>query len=183
VQLLPAGTREAEVETSHGGRISIQVDDCYAGEVDSADLARAVAATLATEGTADLPIEGPECCEVSLVVTSDEAVAQLNRQFRGIEEPTDVLSFAAQEPAPGFVSAPEAATYLGDIIIALPFARRQAAGLGRDLADELRLLAVHGALHLLGYDHSEPDEELEMWSRQDEILAGLQARGVDVAER
>jgi probable rRNA maturation factor len=183
MQLLAAGILEAEMEIAYESRISVQVDDCYATEVDSADLARAVAATLTMEGSADLPIEGAELCEVSLVVTSDEAVAQLNQQFRGIEEPTDVLSFAAQEPAPGFVSAPESATYLGDILIALPFARRQAAGLGRDLADELRLLAVHGTLHLLGYDHSEPDEEVEMWSRQDEILTGLRARRVDAAER
>ena len=109
--------------------------------------------------------------EVTLVITDDEAVAELNRQYRAVDGPTDVLSFAAQESTPGFVSAPEAAAYLGDIIIALPFTRQQAAGLGRPLADELRLLAVHGTLHLLGYDHAEPDEEAAMWARQDAILA------------
>jgi probable rRNA maturation factor len=65
------------------------------------------------------------------------------------------------------------ANYLGDIVIALPFTRRQAAALNRPLIDELRLLAVHGALHLLGYDHAEPGEEAIMWAKQDAILAGL----------
>jgi probable rRNA maturation factor len=156
------------VETSHEDRINIQVDDRYAAEVDAADLARAVAAVLDMEGR----LEG----EVSVVATGDEVLAGLNQKFRGIKEPTDVLSFAAQEAAPGFVSAPEAATYLGDILIAVPYSRRQAAELGRDLADELRLLAVHGALHLLGYDHSEPEDENQMWALQEEILRMLPPR-------
>jgi probable rRNA maturation factor len=150
-------------------RISVQVDEPYLAEVDTADLVRVMAIALTAEGHAD--------AEVTLVITDDEAVAELNRVYRDIGGPTDVLSFAAQEPTPGFVSAPEAAAYLGDIIIALPFTRQQAAGLGRPLAEELRLLAVHGTLHLLGYDHAEPDEEAAMWARQDEIL-GRAARGV-----
>jgi probable rRNA maturation factor len=143
-------------------RISIQVDDPFLAEVDVADLARVIAIALAAEGRHD--------AEVTLVITDDEAVADLNREYRAVDGPTDVLSFPAQEPTPGFISAPEAAAYLGDIIIALPFTRQQAAGLGRPLADELRLLAVHGTLHLAGYDHAEPDDEAAMWARQDEIL-------------
>ena len=154
-------------------KIVIQVDEPYTAEVDTADLAHVISATLTAEGQPD--------GEVTLVVTSDEAIAELNRQYRGVEDPTDVLSFPTQEPTPGpstelrtsFVSAPEMAAYLGDIVIALPFTRRQADELGRSLADELRLLAVHGALHLLGYDHAEPEEEANMWAKQDAILAGL----------
>ncbi|MGC8780782.1 MAG: rRNA maturation RNase YbeY, partial [Anaerolineae bacterium] len=146
-------------------RISIQIDEPFVGEVDADDLAATVAAALEHEGRAD--------AEVTLVIADDETVAALNRQYRGIDGPTDVLSFPAQEPTPGFVSAPEAEAYLGDIIIALPFTRRQAAGLGRPLSAELRLLAVHGVLHLLGYDHAEPDEEAVMWARQDAILSRL----------
>jgi len=143
--------------------IYVQVDDPYAAEVDAADLARVVAATLQAEGRPTV--------EVTVVITDDETVRALNRQFRGEDSPTDVLAFpAAGETAPGFVSAPEAASYLGDVVIALPFARQQAAGLGRPLADELRLLAVHGTLHLLGYDHAGPEEEAVMWARQDAIL-------------
>jgi probable rRNA maturation factor len=154
-------------------KIVIQVDEPYIAEVNGADLARAIFATLSVEDQPD--------GEITLVVTGDEAVADLNRQYRGVEGPTDVLSFPAQEPTPGpsselktsFVSAPEMAAYLGDIVIALPFTRRQAGELGRLLADELRLLAVHGTLHLLGYDHAEPEEEAAMWARQDAILAAL----------
>jgi probable rRNA maturation factor len=63
--------------------------------------------------------------------------------------------------------------YLGDIIIALPYTQRQAERIGKPLRDELRLLAIHGTLHLLGYDHAAPDEEAAMWAKQDAILASL----------
>ena len=146
-------------------KIIVEVDEPYAAELDAGDLVRTIAATLLAEDR----LEG----EVTLVVTRDEEVAAYNQQYRGVEGPTDVLSFAAQEPTPGFVTAPEMAEYLGDILIALPFTRRQAAALNRPLIDELRLLAVHGTLHLLGYDHAEPEEEAIMWAKQDAILAGL----------
>jgi probable rRNA maturation factor len=84
-----------------------------------------------------------------------------------------VLSFSAVEPAAGFVTAPGAALYLGDIVIAVPYTRQQAATLGRTLRDELRLLAVHGALHLLGYDHATAEDETRMWARQDAFLTEL----------
>jgi probable rRNA maturation factor len=146
-------------------KIVVEIDEKYAAEVDAHDLGRAIVAALLAE---DRP-EG----EVTLLVTDDEAVAAYNQQYRGVEGPTDVLSFAAQEPTPGFITAPEMAAYLGDIVIALPFTRRQAAALNRTLIAELRLLAVHGVLHLLGYDHAEPEEEAIMWAKQDAILAGL----------
>ncbi len=149
-------------------RINVEVDEAFAGEVDVAGLARVIAAALAAEDQGD--------AEVTLVITEDDALAALNLEYRNIEGPTDVLSFPAREPTPGFVTAPGADAYLGDIIIAFPYARRQAAELGHPLADELRLLAVHGALHLLGYDHAEPAEEAAMWARQDAIL-GQDANG------
>jgi probable rRNA maturation factor len=144
--------------------IAVQVDEEFADRVDANDVIAAVRATLEAEGRPG---------EVTVVITTDEAVAELNELYRQTEGPTDVLSFPAQDPTPGFVSAPEMAGYLGDIIIALPFTERQAADLGRPLSVELRLLAVHGSLHLLGYDHAEPDEEAAMWARQDAILARL----------
>ena len=146
-------------------KIVVEVDENYAAEVDANDLGRTIMATLLAEDRPD--------GEVTLLVTDDEAVAAYNQQYRGVEGPTDVLSFAAQEPTPGFVTAPEMAAYLGDIVIALPFTRRQAAALNRPLIDELRLLAAHGVLHLLGYDHAKPEEEAIMWAKQDAILAGL----------
>jgi probable rRNA maturation factor len=146
-------------------RITIEIGEAFTAEVEADDLLAAARAALAAEGQPD--------GELTLVITTDEEVAELNRQYRDVDGPTDVLSFAAQEPAPGFVSAPEMAAYLGDVIIALPYTRRQAESLGRPLRDELRLLAVHGILHLLGYDHAEPEEEAAMWARQDAILAQL----------
>ena len=154
--------------------ISIQVDERYTQDVDAADLAQAIRAALQVEGF-------PQG-RLTLVLTGDEEVQALNRQFLGEDHPTDVLSFPSAEEAtePGrsvFVTAPDAepetAAYLGDILIALPFARRQAADLGRELRAELRLLAVHATLHLLGYDHAEPEEEAIMWARQDAILAQM----------
>ncbi len=148
-------------------KIAVQVDAAYRAQADPADLAAAAAAALAVEGR-------PEG-ELTIVVTSDEAVQALNAQYRGIDEPTDVLSFQTEDSQPGFVSSPEMSAYLGDIVIALPFTARQAAGLGRALRDELRLLVVHGTLHLLGYDHADGEEEARMWARQETILARLTA--------
>jgi probable rRNA maturation factor len=151
--------------------VTVQVDEPFLDAVDTADLAATIRAALAAEGHLD--------GEVTLVITDDEQVHALNLQFLGEDHPTDVLSFPTAEAAaptgPQFVSAPDAAGYLGDIIIALPYAQRQAAALAHPLRDELRLLAVHGTLHLLGYDHADPAEQAAMWARQDAILAQLPA--------
>jgi len=144
--------------------IVVQVDDEFLLEVKAQDIARTVAAALAFEERSG---------EVTVVITTDEAVAELNQQYRDVEGPTDVLSFPAQDSTPGFITAPEMAAYLGDIIIALPYTRRQAANLNRSLQGELRLLAVHGVLHLLGYDHADQEDEANMWARQEAILARL----------
>jgi probable rRNA maturation factor len=146
------------------GPIWVDVGEEFAAEVDVPDIKAAATAALAAENR-----QG----EITLVITTDEAVAELNKQYRDMEGPTDVLSFPAQDPTPGFVTAPEMDAYLGDIIIALPFTRRQAVNLNRPLRDELRLLAVHGVLHLLGYDHADQAEETVMWARQEAILARL----------
>ncbi|MCS7221442.1 MAG: rRNA maturation RNase YbeY [Anaerolineae bacterium] len=133
--------------------------------VDEEDLIHAVQAALDAEGRSD--------GEVTVVLTDDAQVQELNRRYAGVNAPTDVLAFSAREGAPGFVIPPEAAGYLGDIIISIPYAARQAAEQGHSLAAELRMLAVHGALHLLGYDHSTAEEQAEMWRRQDSILRAL----------
>ena len=161
----PLGHALRELDTLAERAVGVQVDDPYLPDVDVSDIARTAAATLLLEGQ-------PEA-EVSIVMTSDEAVAALNQQFRGVSEPTDVLSFSAREPTPGFVSPAEAAAYLGDVVIALPFTRQQAADSGRELAAELRLMVVHGLLHLLGYDHADPSGEAVMWAHQDGILSLL----------
>ncbi len=148
--------------------IDLQIDPAYQASVPAERLIRVVEATLHHAGAS----QG----EVTLVIAHDELLHQLNLDYRGIDSPTDVLSFAAQEEAEGanvFISAPEALNYLGDVIISFPTAERQAAAVGHSVADELSLLTVHGVLHLLGYDHANADEEADMWARQSQILASL----------
>jgi len=133
--------------------------------VDETDLIHAVQAVLDAEGH---PNE-----EVTVVLTDDAQIQELNRRYAGVNAPTDVLAFSALEGDPKFVIPPEATGYLGDIVISIPYAARQAAEQGLPLAMELRLLAVHGTLHLLGYDHSTAEEQANMWHRQDLILRAL----------
>jgi probable rRNA maturation factor len=104
---------------------------------------------------------------MSIVITDDDKIQQLNRQFRGVDSPTDVLSFP-DEPVPG-----EAEPYLGDLVLSLPYIQRQAAAEGHTLSDELVLGVVHGTLHLLGYDHDTPDNQNRMWAKQAEALLEL----------
>lgn len=149
--------------------IDVQIDEEFADQVDEQSLLAAVEATLLREGVA--------AGEVSLVVTGDDLLQQLNREYRGIDAPTDVLSFSSrpddEDAASQFITAPEAADFLGDIVISLPTAARQAAAAGHPVRRELALLAIHGTLHLLGYDHASAEEEAVMWAKQDAILASL----------
>lgn len=111
---------------------------------------------------------------VTVVIAVDEYVRDLNKQFRGVDAPTDVLSFPADAPPPPpdwLDTEDEEAPYLGDLIIAYPYTARQALELGHALDDELTLLVIHGTLHLLGYDHDTPEHQDEMWAAQAEALA------------
>jgi probable rRNA maturation factor len=156
--------------------IEIQIDDEYAVLVDGEDLRAVAVATLEANQTDD--------AELTIVITSDAAVQELNRGYRGIDAPTDVLSFAAQGGAdePDLALPPELAAemdrYLGDIIIAYPYTVQQAAHFGNTPAAELRLMVVHGVLHLLGADHDTPEAEAEMWARQERVLAQFGEQGL-----
>lgn len=108
---------------------------------------------------------------LSLVITNSETVQSLNNQFRNIDAPTDVLSFAADSDPHAL--EPGEPPYLGDILIAFPVAAQQAEESGHGVEEELRFLTVHGVLHLLGYDHHTPDEQAEMWALQSTILDTL----------
>jgi probable rRNA maturation factor len=106
---------------------------------------------------------------LSIVFAENDFVQSLNRQYRGIDTPTDVLSFAADELPPDVDESP----YLGDLIIAYPYASAQAAREGHGLADSLDLLVVHGTLHLLGYDHETGENRAKMWAAQETALRAL----------
>ncbi|MFQ4138865.1 rRNA maturation RNase YbeY [Nodosilinea sp. PGN35] len=120
--------------------------------------------------------------ELSLRLTDDRAIAALNGQFRQIDRPTDVLSFAALEtdfPQVDEILATEP-LYLGDIIISLDTAARQAAEVGHSLRWETAWLAAHGFLHLLGWDHPDDPSLAAMLDKQSELLAaaGLKSEKV-----
>jgi probable rRNA maturation factor len=105
---------------------------------------------------------------LTIVLTGDEQVRRLNAQFRGVDAPTDILSFPADPPPVVIEDEPP---YLGDLIIACPYTIRQAEEAGHAPDDEFVLLAVHGTLHLLGYDHDSADHQDSMWAEQSRALA------------
>ena len=133
--------------------------------IDREDVARAVRSALRAEGVS----EGT----VTVLLTDDERIRELHRRYMGVDTPTDVLSFGARAEDSSFVLPPEAASYLGDVVISVPCAAWRAAQEGHSLAMELRVLAIHGVLHLLGYDDRTETERAAMWKRQDEILKEL----------
>ena len=112
--------------------------------------------------------EVAEQTELSLLITDDEAIRELNRRFRGVDAPTDVLAFGA-ETEEHFVSAPESPPYLGDVVISYQRALAQAEELGHTVAKELKLLVIHGILHLLGYDHQEEADARKMRERESKM--------------
>ena len=111
--------------------------------------------------------------EVSLTLSDDEYIHTLNRQYRSKDCPTDVLSFALNEgEEPEIIDGPEE-MLLGDIIISVETAARQAEEFGHSLERELAFLTVHGMLHLLGYDHQREEERSEMRAEEEYVLSQL----------
>ena len=106
--------------------------------------------------------------DLTVVASDDSQMRALNRSYLGIDAPTDVLAFPASELDPE-----TGRRYLGDVLLSLPRAERQAKDAGHGLEAELQLLVVHGVLHLLGYDHASPDEKARMWAAQAEVLGRL----------
>jgi len=115
--------------------------------------------------------------ELSIVLTDEARLQQLNRDYLGIDAPTDVLSFPASETDPE-----TGARYIGDILISIPRAETQALTAGHPLEWEVQLLVVHGVLHLLGHDHAEVKEKARMWKAQAEILESLGLGQIQIRE-
>lgn len=107
--------------------------------------------------------------ELSVVITGDAAIRELNRTYRDTDAATDVLSFSQAE-GEAFAVPDGETPHLGDVIISLETARQQAEEHGLALQDEMAHLLVHGILHLLGYDHEDPDDERVMRAHEDAIL-------------
>lgn len=113
--------------------------------------------------------------EVSVSFVTNDRIQELNRDYRDKDQPTDVISFAMEEASEGEVAIQdsEEPRILGDIIISLQRTREQAADYGHSFERELGFLAVHGFLHLLGYDHMTEEDEKEMFAKQEVILSTL----------
>ena len=109
--------------------------------------------------------------EICIELTDDETIHRYNRDFRGVDRPTDVLSFPASE-GEELIGIPDG--HLGDIMISAETAARQAKELGHSTEREITFLAVHGTLHVLGYDHMTPGDEEVMTARQREIIARIE---------
>ncbi len=143
---------------------TLEIDETFAAAIQPDQLTRAVELILQRF------FHSSELPALTLVITDNETIQQLNHQYRGIAAPTDVLSFGniADPDFPGTEQA-----YLGDVIMAYPLAEAQAQVGGHTPQQELTLLAVHGTLHLLGFDHDTPANKMEMWTVQQEIMAEL----------
>ena len=115
--------------------------------------------------------------ELGLVITSQERVQELNRLYRGKDKPTDVLAFATREEiadSPSFVQPPDGVLHLGEVIISYPQAIIQAKEHQHSTKKEVAILIIHGVLHLLGFEHDEPEREFQMKAREAEILSDIE---------
>jgi len=151
-----------------GFELSVDIDEPFRPHLDESWLRDVVAQTLAAEA-----VGSP--AELSLVITGDERVHQLNKAYRGIDDTTDVLSFALlEDTGVSFVRPPDGVLHLGEVVISYPRAVEQAEEHHHSVRRELALLLVHGVLHLLGHDHGEPEEERRMRAEEEKVLGALE---------
>jgi probable rRNA maturation factor len=145
----------------------VDIDEPFQGYLDEGWMRSVVAETLAVEG-----VSSP--AELGLVVTDDERIRQLNKSYRGVDEATDVLSFALLEDSDdSFVNPPDGILHLGEVILSYPRAVVQAEEHRHPVKRELALLLVHGVLHLLGHEHEEPHDEARMRAEEERVLGAL----------
>ncbi|HYO41443.1 MAG TPA: rRNA maturation RNase YbeY [Nocardioidaceae bacterium] len=148
--------------------MSIEVLNESGDRVDEAALSR-----LARFVMAEMRVH--PLAELCLTLVDEATMAELNEQWMEKTGPTDVLAFPMDELRPGLVNEDPEEGVLGDLVLCLAVARRQAEEAGHPTLDEVELLTVHGLLHLLGYDHAEPEEHKEMFDLQARLLEQWQA--------
>ncbi len=155
--------------------IQIDVDEPFSADVDRADLERVARHVLQAEG-----VQPPG--EVTIWITDEDELHALNRTYRNVDRSTDVLSFGADDDDT-FVGAPDQPHHLGDLAISFPHVVRQADEYGHSRQRELCYLVTHGLLHLLGYDHEQPDDAQRMRQREEAVLGtlGITREGADGA--
>ncbi|MGE3855940.1 MAG: rRNA maturation RNase YbeY [Dehalococcoidia bacterium] len=142
--------------------VSVAVSDAFLDAVDAGHISALLARLLAGEDVED-------GAGLSVEIADDELLQELNREHRGVDAPTDVLSFAAEE-GEAFPGAPDQPRYLGDIAVSVETVRRNAAEAGLTPAQEIDHVLVHGVLHLLGWDHETDDDEAAMRAREESYL-------------
>ncbi len=141
--------------------VFLHIADQYKNLITSSQLERSVLAALKYQGASF-------DSDVTILVDDDQRIQKLNYEYLSIDAPTDVLAFPA-----GFTDPDTGHKYLGDVIVSFPQAKSEADKRGHSLEAEIQLLVVHGVLHLLGYDHLEPEDKEIMWSAQSQILSQL----------
>ncbi|HET6261799.1 MAG TPA: rRNA maturation RNase YbeY [Chloroflexia bacterium] len=159
-------TQGAQVSPDPGSGylITVQVEPQFEDKVDADALHRLAMHVLKSEGA-------PTPLEVGVVVTTDDEVHALNRQYLGHDYQTDVISFGmAAEGSEEFITPEERPRYLGDVVVSYDRAAEQAPEYGHDAAREVATLLVHGLLHLLGYDDTTDADREKMHDRQEAVI-------------
>ncbi len=152
--------------------VDLEIDSGVEGELDRSFLETVLAEALAGRKVGTSLVVG-------LTVTTDEGIRGINSRYRGADAPTDVLSFPLleyerpEQPIPLFPQPPNEPLSLGDIVVSYPRAVEQAREYGHSLERELAFLLVHGAMHLLGYDHEDPADEAVMRREEEAVLLRL----------
>lgn len=145
--------------------IQIDVDEPFAGDVDTANLTLVAQQVLEAER-----VQPPAA--VTIWITDENELHTLNRDYRGVDRSTDVLSFGADDDEQ-FVAPPGEPRHLGDLAVSFPHVVQQAIDYNHSRERELSYLITHGILHLLGYDHEQPDDAQRMRGREEAILNAL----------
>lgn len=146
--------------------INIQVDDLFQKLIDKSQLGKVVEVTLETAGS-------NTAVELGVVVTDDEKIHELNLKYRGLDEPTDVISFALLENKEPFVMPPDNILHLGEVIVSYPRAVTQAQEQNHSVDKELTHLIIHGVLHLLEYDHENDEDDHKMRAIETQVLSAI----------
>jgi probable rRNA maturation factor len=155
--------------------VNVLIDEEFEGELEADWLRNVAEQVLVAENAA------PEV-ELGLVITGQAKIQELNLVHLGIDAPTDVLAFPMMpeedSDLPEFVTPPDGAVHLGEVIISFPQAFTQADESRHPVRREVSILIIHGVLHLLGYDHDAPEPEQRMKAREAEILVLVEERGL-----
>ena len=158
----------ASLRSAQGPQVSIEILNESGTDVDAHELSKLSRFVMDRMRVHPL-------AELCIKVVDEATIAELNEQWMEKEGPTDVLAFPMDELRPGLVTEEPEEGVLGDLVLCPAVAARQAKDAGHSTRDEVALLTVHGILHLLGYDHAEPEEHAEMFGLQDRLLTEWRA--------